>query len=399
MPVAIGTILFVNLLILFARSGNPALAGVLSFIAVIILVIVLHEFGHFITAKAFRIKVTEFFVGFGPRVWSVRRGETEYGIKAVPAGGYVRIAGMNPFTEEPVEDQPRTFGAKPAWQRFIVLVSGAATHFLLVILALLVYFWLVGLPIYGVAIGSVANRLDGRPSPAAVAGLEPGDQILAVDDFENPSADELIDYTRAHVGAPIQLVVDRDGERLTFTITPVLSEVEGERVGRLGVALAPGRVIEREKLGLTTAVGESFATTGRLTVEVAKRLGDVFGPKGFSRLWDRLRGEEGSLDDPVGLVGAGRLAGQAVESGSFDNFFGLFVGFNIFVGILNVLPIPPLDGGHVLLLGIEKVRGGRAVDIRRVVPVMAVVAGFLIIYTVLLLYADIFNPIPNPFGP
>jgi len=400
MPVAIGTILFLDLLLLFAKSGNGAVAGVMSFIAVILAVIVIHEFGHFVTAKAFGIKVTEFFVGFGPKLWSMRRGETEYGIKAIPAGGYVRIAGMNPFTEEPVEDLPRTFGVKPAWQRFIVLVSGAATHFILAFVMLVVFFGFVGLPRYAPVVAGVEQRLNGFPSPAAEAGLLPGDQIVGVDGRRDVSAEEFIDYTRAHVGRPIDLVVVRKGREVPITITPILSDVNGERFGRLGIIVGGGAFLGREPLGLARGVTEGGSEVGRLTKETALRLGDVFGPKGIKRLFQLLTGnEERSLEDPVGLVGAGRLAAQAVESGRLDAFFGLFIGFNIFVGFLNLLPLPPLDGGHVLLLGIEKVRGGRPVDLRRVIPVMAVVAGFLILYTVLLLYVDIRNPIPNPFSP
>ncbi len=400
MPVAIGTILFIDLLLLFVKTGNPAVAGVMSFIAVILAVIVLHEFGHFITAKAFGIKVTEFFVGFGPRVWSVRRGETEYGIKAIPAGGYVRIAGMNPFTEEPVEDQPRTFGAKPPWQRFIVLVSGAATHFILAFVMLVVFFGFIGLPRYSPAVAGVEQRLNGYPSPAARAGLLPGDEIVALDGRRDVSAEEFIAYTRAHVGRPIQLVVRRNDREVPITVTPVLSEIGGESFGRLGIIVGGASFLGREPIGLGKGITEGASEVGRLTGQTVVRLGDVFGPRGIKRLFQLLTGqEERTLDDPVGLVGAGRLAAQAVESGRLDAFFGLFIGFNIFVGFLNLLPLPPLDGGHVLLLGIEKLRGGRAVDLRRVIPVMAVVAGFLIIYTVLLLYVDIRNPIPNPFSP
>ncbi len=399
MPVLIGTILFVDIALLFARSGIPAVAVIMSYVAVILLVVVLHEFGHFLTAKAFRIKVTEFFVGFGPKLWSMRRGETEYGIKAIPAGGYVRIAGMNPLVEESVEDLPRTFGAKPAWQRLIVLVSGVVTHFVLSLILLIVYFGLIGLPLYGTAIGQVQAKLDGQVSPAAAAGLQPGDEVISVDGREGLTSDEFVEYTRAHVGEPIELVLDRDGRSVTVVVTPVLSEVEGERVGRLGVLLALGPVIDRERVGMGRAVIESGAAIGRGTAQIFGRLGKIFGPEGIRRLVALLSGDSRTIDDPIGVVGAGRLATQAAEAGRFDDLFALFIGFNLFVGVLNILPLPPLDGGHVLLLGIERFRGGRAVDLRRVIPVMAVVAGFLILYTVLLLYVDIVNPIPDPFSP
>src|ERR671925_594712 len=144
--------------------------GVFVFVLVLLIVVMIHEAGHFFTAKAFRIKVEEFFIGFGPRLWSFRRGETEYGIKAIPAGGYVRIAGMNPFQETPPEDLPRTFGAKPPWQRAVVLL----------------------------------------------AGIQPGDEFVEVDGRPIRSYEEFVEYTRERAGQELRLVVARDGERVTL---------------------------------------------------------------------------------------------------------------------------------------------------------------------------------------
>src|SRR2546430_2916040 len=120
--------------------------GVVLFAISIIAVVMVHEAGHFFAARAFGIRVQEFFVGFGPRLWSIRRGETEYGVKAIPAGGYVRIAGMNPYEEIPPEELPRTFGAKPAWQRALVLAAGPLTHFVMALLFLALFFTVPGVP-------------------------------------------------------------------------------------------------------------------------------------------------------------------------------------------------------------------------------------------------------------
>src|ERR687885_2117203 len=120
--------------------------GQIAFFVFILLIILIHEAAHFGVAKAFRIKVEEFFVGFGPRLWSFRRGETEYGLKALPLGGYVRIAGMNPFQEPTPEEYPRTFGAKPIWQRAAVIVAGPATHFVMAFVFLLIYLAALGVP-------------------------------------------------------------------------------------------------------------------------------------------------------------------------------------------------------------------------------------------------------------
>src|ERR671918_2644796 len=155
------------------------LTGILLFVLGIFLMILAHEAGHFVTARAFGIKVEEFFIGFGPRLWSFRRGETEYGLKALPLGGYVRIAGMNPFQEPTPEELPRTFGSKPAWQRAVVIAAGPFTHFVLAFLTFFLWLTLLGLPSrFSPVVGAVETTLNGRPSPAAVAGLRAGDEIV-----------------------------------------------------------------------------------------------------------------------------------------------------------------------------------------------------------------------------
>jgi membrane-associated protease RseP (regulator of RpoE activity) len=377
----------------------PAFVGVLVFAIVVLLVIVAHESGHFFAAKAFGIKVEEFFVGFGPRLWSFRRGETEYGIKAIPAGGYVRIAGMNPFQEPAPEDLPRTFGAKPPWQRAIVLLAGSFTHFVLALVFLAVFFGAIGLPErFAPRVAAVEKTLEGQPSPAASAGFQPGDEFVEVDGRPVRSYQEFVEYTRTRAGQDLHLVVERDGQRVTLRATPVLAPVDGEVVGRLGVTLTLGSVLERERANPLVAFGRAAGEVGRMTVGSLRAMGEIFSPSGLARIGGQLFGEEPrALErDPAGIVGAARLSGQAVEEGFFDVLFFLFAGFNVFVGILNLLPLPPLDGGHLAVVGLEKITGKR-VDVRRLLPLTALVAGFLMLFMVSLLYLDVTRPLPNPF--
>jgi membrane-associated protease RseP (regulator of RpoE activity) len=375
----------------------PGWVGILLFVLGVFIMILAHELGHFVTAKWFRIKVEEFFIGFGPRLWSFRRGETEYGVKAIPAGGYVKIAGMNPFQEPAPEDRDRVFTAKPKWQRAVVLVTGSLTHFVLAFLILFVLFGALGVPSrFATQIVRVEPTLDGAPSPARQAGLRPGDQVVGVDG--RPAGYRtFLDYVDAHVDRPIEIVVERDGRRVVVRATPVLSEIDGEEAGRLGIVARPGRVLSRQRQDPVAAIADSGGVMGRMVVGSFQAMGRIFGPEGVGRVGELLLGrEERSLNDPVGVVGAARVSGQAAEAGDIDFFLGLFAFFNVFVGILNILPLPPLDGGHLAVLGWEAATG-RRVDPRKLIPVTAVVAGFLILFTVSLLYLDVVSPIPNPF--
>jgi membrane-associated protease RseP (regulator of RpoE activity) len=368
------------------------LPGILIFVGGIFLMIFVHELGHFLTAKRFGIKVQEFFIGFGPRLWSFKRGETEYGIKAVPVGGYVRIAGMNPLEEPAPEDRDRLFTSKPRWQRAIVLVAGAFTHFVLAYLLLGALVWFAGVPVDRPAVNDVVERLQDRPSPAEQAGLRPGDVIVEIDG--RPARYTTIsDNLTDHAGEEIRIVVRRGGDLVTLEATPVLATVQGHPQGRLGITIGPEYVRSGPVEGLIDAGGR----LGGMVVAAFEGMGRAFGPEGIGRIGDALfGGGERTVNDPVGVVGVGRLTGQLVEAGLVGAILEMFAFFNVFVGILNILPLPPLDGGHLAVLGFEAATG-KKVDPRRLAPITAVVAGFLILMTFSLLYLDITSPIPNPF--
>lgn len=368
--------------------------GQVSFFVALILVIVIHEAAHFGVAKLFGIKVTEFFVGFGPKLWSTRRGETEVGIKAIPAGGYVKIAGMNPFEEVAAEDLPRTYGAKPRWQRALVIVAGPATHFVLAFFCFALWLGLVGEATeYTPLLLEVEQELDGETSPAAAAGLREGDRVVAVDGIEDPSTVALIAYTQAHAGREMTLTVERDGERLTVELIPVLSEVEGEVVARIGVTLGGGEV-RRDVAGPIAAVGGGVDLVADNLVSTVKSIGRVFGPEGIGRIVDlAFTDEPRGPQDPASVVGITRVAGNigSGNTGSFWDILLLFGVVNVFVGVLNLLPLPPFDGGHVAVLAIERIRG-RPIDMRKVIPVSAAVAAFFIVFTLAVIYVDIVKP-------
>jgi membrane-associated protease RseP (regulator of RpoE activity) len=369
-----------------------AALGIGAFIVALILVIVIHELAHFAVARAFGIKVQEFFVGFGPKIWSKMRGETEVGVKAIPAGGYVKIAGMNPFEEVAPEDLPRTFGAKPIWQRALVIVAGPATHFVLAFLCFAVWLGFVGQPAsHGVEVALVAQHLGGTASPAAAAGLRQGDRIVGVDDLDHPNSDDLVAYTTVHAGEPLTFTVVRDGRTFDVTMTPRLSVVEGEQIGRIGVQVQPVSVT-RETEGPIGSVTGGASLVGENLVGTVRGVARIFGPTGIGRLFDLVFTDtQRQQTDPASVVGIGRVAGTLASEDRFGDLLFLFGVVNVFVGLLNLLPLPPFDGGHLAVLAIEKIRH-RPVDMRKVVPISAAVAGFFIIFTVAVVYVDLVKP-------
>lgn len=368
--------------------------GVVAFILMMLFAIGLHEFGHFATAKKFGIKVERFFIGFGPRIWSVKKGETEYGIAAIPAGGYVRIAGMNPFEEVPPEDRARTFKAKPAWQRAIVLAAGSTMHFILAYLILVPLLIMVGLPERATTtVEAVSASTDKQVSPAAEADIKRGDTIVAIDGKPVTDWDEMREYIRAHPGASVQLVVLRDGERIpkAVTLATIEDKVEKRPVGFLGV----GPAIANVKRGLGGAIVDSGRLLKTGIWESLKAFVNIFKPSSLGRLFSVAAGQEKrTTEDPTSIVGIGRAAGDLAGRGRIADLFTLFVGFNVFIGVANLLPLPPLDGGHLAVLAWEKIRR-RDVDMRKLLPVTAFVVTVLVTLFVLLLYLDIVKPIPS----
>lgn len=390
--------------------------GILLFVFAILVVVMVHESGHFLVAKLFGFKATKFFVGFGPTVWSIEKGETEYGIKAIPAGGFVKIIGMNPYEEVAPEDRLRSYPNKPRWQRAILLAAGSATHWVVAFVLLLVTSMTIGFPTGEAtnSVGALEKRVRGIETPAAQADFRPGDEIVAVEDIPTDSWDETRSLIRNSEG-PTQFTVVRGGRRLTITapVTKAIFDDDGrlvaiadvgeelraprpgeEKVGFLGVSPEP----EFDKEDFFGAFGDAGGRTWDVTRLSVRGIGEVFGMVFGGELWDALTGEgRREVDEgPLGLVGAGRIAGETVARGRFLDFIGLIVGFTIFVGLMNMLPLPPLDGGHLAVLAYEKATG-RTVDIRKLIPIAAAVISFFVLLFVAVLYLDLARPVKVPF--
>jgi membrane-associated protease RseP (regulator of RpoE activity) len=367
-----------------------AIAG---FLALILLVVIpIHELGHMLVARRFGFKVTEYFIGFGPRLWSRRRGEIEYGVKAIPAGGYVKIAGMNPYESVAPEDLPRAYGSKPIWQRTLVILAGPGSHFLVGAILYFVLFATYGnLDTNVVVVGDVAQTLDGAVSPAKEAGLQVGDVVVRVGDMPNPTPDSLgryvTRYVEDHPNESLAYVVERDGETITLRIVPKLVKEDGVTRGRIGFTLGP------EPLSIPESAVVSGRWVGRATWNSVAAIPKIF-TQGVGRTFSVLFSDEPRRpDDPTSLVGVSRQIGVAGDRGDWALFLGFAAYVTVFIGVVNLVPLPPLDGGHLLLLAWEKLTGRQA-DYRKLVPVSATVIVFLSIFAIATVILDITEPLP-----
>jgi membrane-associated protease RseP (regulator of RpoE activity) len=371
--------------------GGPL--AIAAFLALILLVVIpIHELGHLLVARRFGFKVSEYFVGFGPKLWSRRRGELEYGLKAIPAGGYVKIAGMNPYETVAPEDLPRAYNAKPRWQRALVILAGPLSHFLVGAMLYFLAFATYGDPYTDlVIVEEVAPTLNGAPSPASEAGLHVGDVVVRVGDLERPSDASLSPYVtrhaREHPGEPLEYVVDRDGRLIRLSIVPQLVTEDGVTRGRIGFTLGA------ERLSPLEAAATSTQWVGRAAWSSVSSIPRVF-TVGVHRTFSVLFGdEERRADDPTSLIGVSREIGNAGASGNWGAFLWMAAYVTVFVGIVNLIPLPPLDGGHLALLAWERLTG-RHVDYRRLIPVSVAVILFLSVFVLATAILDVTEPLP-----
>src|SRR5262245_4911755 len=347
----------------------------------------IHEGGHYLAARRFNFRVLEYFLGFGPKLWSFRRGEIEYGVKAVPAGGYVKIAGMNPFENDvPAGDEARAYTAKPVWQRVIVILCGPLSHFLVAGIIFTVLIAWVG-DGHAAKVVDIAPSIAGRPSPAAVAGLRPRDLIVQIADVQQPSQTQIGEGLSEQGARPTQIVVERAGQQIPMTLTPVKDETLDPPRYRFGISMGP---VPRP---IPSAIWHGFGQLGSMTIQSVEGIGRAFGPSGITRMVTLLTHPDVQRQDTdtSSLIGVGDMVGSMGAKGEWAQFLFVFAYVTLFVGIVNLIPLPPLDGGHVALALIEKIRG-RSIDMKKVVPVPAavlVVLGFLSISAMIL---DVWKP-------
>jgi membrane-associated protease RseP (regulator of RpoE activity) len=377
-------------------------------VAAIFVMIMLHEFGHFITAKRAGMKVTEFFVGFGPRLWSIRKGETEYGVKAIPVGGYCKIIGMTNLEPVDPEDEPRAYRNKPYWRRMSVAVAGSAMHFLIAFCLLIGLNSVVGIP--GNPTLQVAQliALTTGQSPAQQAGFKVGDHIVSVDGQAFKTWDDLRIYISEHPGVTLHFVVHRGTQTVDLNPTTVdLNKVHVAGNNAVPATDRPYGFIGLESYvptihyGALTSVGHAVTGVGHGIVDSAKGLASLFTPNGVSSYANELSGHASSTPQPnqprfLSPVGFVTVAGQAAKQG-LSTVFVLLILINLFVGVFNMVPLLPFDGGHVAIATYEAIRSRRNrpyhADVAKMLPATYVVLMVLAFIFLSSLYLDVSHPV------
>jgi membrane-associated protease RseP (regulator of RpoE activity) len=425
--------------------------GILLLLGGIMFSVGWHELGHYATARKFGIKVPEFFVGFGKTVWSRRIGETEFGIKAIPLGGYVRMIGMLPPAKGETlgrsrrtgpfqgliddarqqsamdvlpEDADRQFYTRAPWKRIVVMAAGPFQNLILAIVLFAIALMGIGLLGSTTTVAAVnecivpASARDltecpagAPPTPAAAAGFQPGDVIVAMNGtpFENLQGRALQETIRASSGA-VTVTVERGGQRVDLAPTLIQTEAQDlddpDRIVQasfLGVSLQQD-YIPQSPVFVVQYVGNTVVRVGEAIINLPERLPNLFG--------SAFLGADRDPDGPVGIVGVSRIGGELLSRElplAAEAFFvlNLLAMVNVSLFLFNLLPLPPLDGGQIFPALWESVKKRIArlrgkpdpgpVDAAKLLPVAYVVALVFIGWSAILLVADVVNPIQLPF--
>ena len=425
--------------------------GILFMLIGLGLSIGLHEVGHLLPAKLFGVRVGQYMIGFGPRLWSKRIGETEYGFKLLPLGGFISMSGMYPASkttgpakgifrtlvqdartanDETIADgeEDRVFYRLPVWKRVVVMIGGPVMNLILATVIFTVLVSGIGVQQGTTTIASVSECVlpagstatectaDDPKSPAAEAGIQPGDVLVSIDGVPVSTFAEATAIVQASPGKDLAVVVDRDGEAKNLAVTPIAAERSitdaGGRpvvddkgvqvvktVGYVGMGAQMGFVQQPLTAG-PQMTADSTARVASLIVNLPVKLWDV----GVSL----VTGSERDPDGPLSVIGVGRLAGEVAATDApvlsrLSGLLGLLGSLNIALFVFNMIPLLPLDGGHIIVALWDGIKGVWAkifrrpppapVDATKLVPLTVVVATVLIAMGALLLAADLFNPI------
>ncbi len=366
------------------RGDKKTLLSLIYFLIILGALVLAHEFGHFITAKKVGVRVERFSIGFGPKLFSIKRGETEYLICAIPLGGYVKMAGDEPG--ENIKGEKWEFLSRSIMDRFKIIFAGPLLNYVLAFLIFSIIF-MFGSPTLTTEVGALLKGY-----PAESQGLAVGDKILAVDGHAVKYWEDMTEIIHKHVDAPMKLSVERDGKVSEKEIAPVVREMKdifGNKTRIALVGVAPSQKIENVRYGFFTSFYMGFKKLAQLTYIT------------YKALWSVIIGKLSVKESMTGPIGIFVITGQAAKLG-FIYIFHLMGILSVSLAIFNLLPFPVLDGGHILFLAIEKLRG-RPLSVRTQEIITNGGISFLILLTVFIFYNDImkfgvFSNIMKLFG-
>jgi membrane-associated protease RseP (regulator of RpoE activity) len=399
---------------------------VLLVIVALVVMVMVHELGHFMAAKLSKMKVTEYFLGFGPRIWSIRRGETEYGVKAIPAGGYVRVVGMTTAeTIDPV-DEPRSYREATFPRRFLVGVAGSAMHFVMALLLCYGLLAFAGVPsATSATVGSLRSFVNAT-APAGASGMKAGDVLVSIDgkNYTNAATD-FVSAIQTHPNQPITVVVRRHGHLVTLHMTPLdgrklktakngatLDPSSGPAVGVIGIEV--NYTVKNIRANPLVAIPRSAMLLGTVTKETVIGMGEVFSPHSLASFAHQVvtatnktsdssstSSSSSSSSSPqfVSIVGAVQIGSEAARHDIVELLL-LLIEINLFVGMINLFPMLPLDGGHVVIAIYERIRSRRGrhyhADVTKLMPVAYVFLIVLLAIGLGALYLNILHPVQLP---
>jgi membrane-associated protease RseP (regulator of RpoE activity) len=387
----IGLLVILGLLVVLFMWSTWAFV----FVVGLLISIFLHELGHFVTARWTGMKATQFFLFMGPKLWSFRRGETEYGLRAYPVGAFVRIIGMNNLDEVDPSDEPRAYRNKSYPRRMLVITAGSVMHILIAIALIFGVYAVNGRRVATdrVGIGTVVKGY-----PASVAGVEPGDIVLSIDGIIPKTPEEFVNQIHSHEpGEAVTLVLDRHGKTLTKVVGLGTNPAEGDEFGNAFLGVSSGTEVVWNNESIAHAASDSIFDLGP---SMWRSVGGVVKVLNPVNIFGHLSGTNDDLDTrPTTVVGISKLSASIGDESGFGGLLLTLAAVNVFVGLLNMFPVLPFDGGHAAIATYERLRSRRGrtpyrADITKMIPVAMTMIAVLAMLFVTGLYLDVTKPLP-----
>lgn len=386
----IGLAVIIGLLVLLYTWSTWAFVFVIG----LLISVFLHEMGHFVTARLTGMKATQFFLFMGPKLWSFRRGETEYGLRAYPVGAFVRIIGMNNLDEVAPVDEARAYRNKSYPRRMLVITAGSVMHILIAIALIFAVYSVNGRRVETerVGIGAISAGY-----PADQAGVRAGDIVVSIDGLHPKTPQQFVDQIRTHEpGEAVTVVLERSGKTLTKVIGLGANPTTGEGTGKAFLGVSSGNEVVWNNESVARAASDSIFDLGPIVWQSVKGVGKVLNPV---NIVGHLTGSNTDLNTrPTTVVGISKLSAEIGDESGFGGLLLTLAAVNVFVGLLNMFPVLPFDGGHAAIATYERLRSRRGqapyrADITKMIPVAMTMIAVLAMLFLTGVYLDFAKPL------